>query len=143
MPSLSVFFPAYNDAPSIVPLVEKTFEILRQHVEDFELIVVNDGSRDNTADLLATLKQRHGDLFRVVTHPENRGYGVALRSGFAAARKEFVFYTDGDGQYDTAEMPKSWRSSRPMWGWSTDISSSGAIPGIASSSERSTIVSRG
>ncbi len=106
MPSFSVFFPAYNDAPSIVPLVEKTFQILHQHVEDFEVIVVNDGSRDNTADLLLGLKQQYGDLFRVVTHEKNRGYGVALRSGFASARKEFVFYTDGDGQYDTAELPK-------------------------------------
>jgi glycosyltransferase involved in cell wall biosynthesis len=104
--SLSVFFPAYNDAPSIARLVEKTFEILRGRVADFEVIVVNDGSRDNTADVLAELQQRYGEAFRVITHAENCGYGVALRSGFAAARKDFVFYTDGDGQYDPAEAPK-------------------------------------
>lgn len=106
MTSLSVFFPAYNDAPSIARLVEKTFEILRGRVADFEVIVVNDGSRDNTADVLAELQQRYGEAFRVITHAENCGYGVALRSGFAAARKDFVFYTDGDGQYDPAEAPK-------------------------------------
>ena len=106
MISLSVFFPAYNDAPSIVKLVEKTFEILRGRVADFEVIVVNDGSQDNTADVLADLQQRYGETFRVVTHARNCGYGVALRSGFAAARKDFVFYTDGDGQYDPAELPK-------------------------------------
>jgi glycosyltransferase involved in cell wall biosynthesis len=104
--SLSVFFPAYNDAPSIARLVEKTFEILSGRIDDFEVIVVDDGSRDNTAEALAGLQQRHGERFRVVTHARNRGYGLALRSGFAAASKEFVFYTDGDGQYDPAELPK-------------------------------------
>jgi glycosyltransferase involved in cell wall biosynthesis len=104
--SLSVFFPAYNDAPSIAKLVDTTFKILCGRLSDFEVIVVNDGSRDNTAEELAALEQRYGEAFRVVTHAENRGYGVALRSGFAAARKDFVFYTDGDGQYDPAELPK-------------------------------------
>ena len=70
------------------------------------MIVVNDGSFDGTADVLAGLQKRYGEAFRTVTHPENRGYGAALRSGFAAARKDFVFYTDGDGQYDVGELPK-------------------------------------
>jgi len=104
--SLSVFFPAYNDAPSIAKLVDKAFEILRARAADYEVIVVNDGSRDGTADVLAALKTRYGTAFRVITHAENRGYGAALRSGFAAARKELVFYTDGDGQYDAGELPK-------------------------------------
>ena len=101
-----MFFPAYNDAPSIAPLVDKTFELLRGRVADFEVIVVNDGSFDNTAVVLGELEARYGDAFRVITHAENRGYGAALRSGLAAARKEFVFYTDGDGQYDVGELPK-------------------------------------
>lgn len=103
--SLSVFFPAYNDAPSIAKLVETAFSVLRERASDFEVIVVNDGSRDNTANVLAGLQSRYGGAFRVVTHTENRGYGVALRSGFAAATKDFVFYTDGDGQYDVSELP--------------------------------------
>jgi len=86
--------------------VEKAFEVLRGRGLDFEVIVVNDGSFDSTADVLAGLQKRYGDVFRIVTHPENRGYGAALRSGFAAARKDFVFYTDGDGQYDVGELPK-------------------------------------
>lgn len=106
MLSLSVFFPAYNDAPSIAKLVDKAFEILRARASDFEVIVVDDGSRDGTAEVLAGLQTKYGDAFRVITHLENRGYGAALRSGFAAARKEFVFYTDGDGQYDAGELPK-------------------------------------
>ena len=104
-PSLSVFFPAYNDAPSLPALLEKAFAVLPAHADDFEVIVVNDGSRDSTAGVLAELQKRYGPRLRVVTHPVNRGYGGALRSGFAAATKELVFYTDGDGQYDIGELP--------------------------------------
>lgn len=104
-PSLSVFFPAYNDAPSLPGLLEKAFAVLPSLTEDYEVIVVNDGSRDRTAEVLAELQNKYGPRLRVVTHPENRGYGAALRSGFAAAAKELVFYTDGDGQYDPGELP--------------------------------------
>ena len=104
-PSLSVFFPAYNDAPSLPSLIARTFEVLEQQVEDFEVIVVNDGSADDTAGVLERLRAQHGERLRVVTHDRNRGYGAALRSGLAAARKELVFYTDGDGQYDVGELP--------------------------------------
>lgn len=103
--SLSVFFPAYNDALSIPGLVARAFEVLERHVEDYEVIVVNDGSQDNTGEVLAELERRYAPRMRVVTHEVNRGYGAALRSGFAAATKEFVFYTDGDGQYDVGELP--------------------------------------
>ena len=105
-PSLSVFFPAYNDAPSLPGLIAKTFAVLESAVPDFEVIVVNDGSYDNTAEVLEELQKKHGPRMRVVTHPENRGYGGALRSGLATATKELVFYTDGDGQYDVGELPK-------------------------------------
>ena len=103
-PSLSVFFPAYNDAPSLPSLVSRAFEVLERHVEDYEVIVVNDGSYDNTGEVLDGLCQKYPYL-RVLTHPQNRGYGGALRTGLAAAKKEFVFYTDGDGQYDIGELP--------------------------------------
>jgi len=105
-PSLSVFFPAYNDATSLPPLVRKTFDVLREHVADYEVIVVNDGSRDKTEHVLEQLRREFDPFLRVVTHTENRGYGAALRSGFAAATKDYVFYTDGDGQYDIGELPK-------------------------------------
>jgi glycosyltransferase involved in cell wall biosynthesis len=104
-PSLSVFFPAYNDAPSLPALVRRTFSVLNANVADYEIIVVDDGSRDETAQVLDALAAEFGPRFRIVTHPVNRGYGGALRSGFAAAQKDFVFYTDGDGQYDPAELP--------------------------------------
>jgi len=102
--SLSVFFPAYNDAPSLPSLVAKTFTVLKTSVEDYEVIVVNDGSSDETPAVLERLQVQYGPRLRVVTHERNRGYGGALRSGFAAARKDLVFYTDGDGQYDVGEL---------------------------------------
>lgn len=105
-PSLSVFFPAYNDAPSLPALVRKTFAVLERHVDDYEVIVVNDGSQDHTGQVLEELHREFAPRMRVVTHPRNRGYGGALRSGFLAATREFVFYTDGDGQYDPGELPR-------------------------------------
>ena len=104
--SLSVFFPAYNDAPSLPLLIARTFETLKEYVADYEVIVVNDGSFDNTGIVLAELAQQYAPRMRVITHSENRGYGGALRTGFAAATKDLVFYTDGDGQYDVRELPK-------------------------------------
>jgi glycosyltransferase involved in cell wall biosynthesis len=105
-PSLSVFFPAYNDAPSLPGLLAKTFATLAAHVLDYEVIVVNDGSYDGTAAVLEQLRRQYSPNLRVITHPRNRGYGGALRSGFEAATKEFVFYTDGDSQYDVSELPR-------------------------------------
>jgi glycosyltransferase involved in cell wall biosynthesis len=104
--SLSVFFPAYNDAPSLPGLIRKTFTVLQRHVEDYEVIVVNDGSQDDTGLVLEELRREFAPRLRVVTHPENRGYGAALRTGFASATREFVFYTDGDSQYDVEELPR-------------------------------------
>lgn len=100
-----MFFPAYNDAPSLPGLIDKTFAVLAGHAGDYEVIVVNDGSFDETGEVLAALRRKHGPRMRVITHETNRGYGAALRSGFSAATKDFVFYTDGDGQYDVGELP--------------------------------------
>jgi glycosyltransferase involved in cell wall biosynthesis len=104
--SLSVFFPAYNDAPSLPGLLAKTFAVLEAHVKDYEVIVVNDGSYDDTAKVLEELIRHYRPYLRVVTHEQNRGYGGALRTGFASATRDFVFYTDGDGQYDPCELPR-------------------------------------
>jgi glycosyltransferase involved in cell wall biosynthesis len=115
--SLSVFFPAYNDAPSLPGLLAKTFAVLREHVPEYEVIVVNDGSRDETARVLEELRRQYAPHLRVITHPSNRGYGGALRSGLEAATKEFVFYTDGDGQYDPGELPLLLAAMRPGVGF--------------------------
>jgi glycosyltransferase involved in cell wall biosynthesis len=101
--SLSVFFPAYNDAGSIADLIVRGDQAARTLTDDVEIIVVDDGSRDGTGRVLAELRRQMPAL-RVITHTHNQGYGGALRSGFSAARKEWIFYTDGDGQYDPAEL---------------------------------------
>jgi glycosyltransferase involved in cell wall biosynthesis len=103
-PSISAFFPCYNDAQTIAGLVRDVDCQLRQLTDDYEVIVVNDGSSDNSAAVLRAL-QTELPALKVITHPVNRGYGGALRSGFAAAAKELVFYTDGDAQYDVKELP--------------------------------------
>ena len=103
-PSISAFFPCYNDANTIADLVLQADCELRAVTADHEIIVVNDGSRDESASVLAALSARVERL-RVVTHQTNRGYGAALRSGFQHATKDLVFYTDGDGQYDVREIP--------------------------------------
>lgn len=101
--SVSVFFPCYNDARSIGKLVIDARSVLDGKVSDWEIIVVNDGSTDNSAETLRALQKKVPQL-RVTTHQKNRGYGAALRSGFSAARKNLVFYTDGDGQYNAKEL---------------------------------------
>jgi glycosyltransferase involved in cell wall biosynthesis len=104
-PSISAFFPAYNDAGTIASMVVVTDRTLRDLADDYEIIVVNDGSPDHTGDILEDLAARYPHL-RVVTHPKNRGYGGALRSGFAHATKDLVVYTDGDAQYDPREFAR-------------------------------------
>ena len=102
-PSISAFFPAYHDAGTIASMVVLVDRTLRSLTDDYEIIVVNDGSPDHTGEILEDLQARYPRL-RVVTHARNRGYGGALRSGFAHASKDLVFYTDGDAQYDPREL---------------------------------------
>lgn len=101
--SLSVVFPAYNDGGTIASMVAAASIVSRQVTDDFEIIVVNDGSSDYTADMLKEMQARYSEL-RVITHETNRGYGGALRSGFSAAVKDWIFYTDGDSQYNPLEL---------------------------------------
>jgi glycosyltransferase involved in cell wall biosynthesis len=108
MPSLSVFFPAYNDAGTIASLVITSVKVAATLTDDYEVIVVNDGSKDDTREILDELARVYPNRVRIVHHEQNRGYGGALRTGFKAASKEFVFYTDGDGQYDPSEMTLLW-----------------------------------
>lgn len=101
--SVSMFFPCYNDAETITLLVRVALRTLEQLGIDGDVIVINDGSSDNSASVLHALQATQPRL-RVVTHEQNRGYGGALLSGFAAADKQWVFYTDGDAQYDPREL---------------------------------------
>lgn len=104
--SISVFFPAYNDAETIGPLVEAALEVLPSLAADYEVIVVNDGSADETAAVIDGLARKYPRRVRAVHHERNRGYGGALRTGFESAEKDLIFYTDGDGQYDVRELAR-------------------------------------
>ena len=117
MPGLSVFFPAYNDGGTIASLVITSVKVAASLTPDYEVIVVNDGSSDDTPQILDELARLYPDHVRIVHHPKNRGYGGALRSGFAAATKDYVFYTDGDGQYDPAEVTVLWAEMRDDVDW--------------------------
>ena len=103
--SISVFFPCYNEQDNVARTTEQALDVLEKLGIDFEVIIVNDGSSDNTAEIADGIANRN-NMVKVVHHPTNLGYGAALQSGFKAATKELVFYTDGDGQFDIAEMPK-------------------------------------
>ncbi len=105
--SLSIFFPAYNDWGTIASMVVLAHKVAAELTDDFEVIVVNDASPDHVSEILEELSPRFPRL-RTVTHETNRGYGGALRSGFAASTKDYVFYTDGDAQYDVRELRLLW-----------------------------------
>lgn len=105
--SLSIFFPCYNDWGTISSLVVLSDIVARDLTDDYEIIVVNDCSPDHSQLILDELKTRFPRL-KVVRHEKNRGYGGALRSGFSSATKDFVFYTDGDAQYDVRELKLLW-----------------------------------
>lgn len=101
--SLSIVFPCYNDQWVIEELVKKVARVLAVVTSSYEIIVVNDGSTDSSKAVLAKL-QRDIPSLHVINHTSNKGYGSSLIDGFKAASKEFIFYTDGDGQYDVMEL---------------------------------------
>lgn len=110
--SLSVFFPDYNDGGTIASMALAALKVCEQVTDDYEVVVVNDASTDYSQEVLDDLAAKY-DHFRFIRHETNRGYGGALRSGFAAATKEWVFYTDGDAQYDPHELVKLIAALRP------------------------------
>ena len=102
---LSVFFPAYNEEENVPIVVEKALEILPQVADEYEVIIVNDGSQDRTGEVAEELAGAHPRV-RVIHHERNQGYGAALRTGFRAARTPWVAFTDSDGQFDFADIER-------------------------------------
>jgi glycosyltransferase involved in cell wall biosynthesis len=105
LPSISAFFPAYNEEHNVAGMVERLTGVLPRIADDYEVIVVDDGSADGTGAVADRLAAADAHV-RVVHHAANRGYGGALQSGFAAGRKAYVFFTDGDGQFDVGEIDR-------------------------------------
>src|SRR5207237_4383288 len=110
-PRLMVVFPAYNDSGTIASMVIRAVKAASELTAEFEVMVVDDGSSDATAEIADELARTYPNV-RVIHHPSNRGYGGALQTGFRSATKEFIFYTDGDAQYDPAELAVLWANMR-------------------------------
>lgn len=119
-PSITAFFPCYNDAGTIASVVITADRTLRELTDDYEIIVANDASTDDSAAILDELRQKY-DRLRVLHHTTNQGYGGNLRSMFAKATKDLIFYTDGDAQYDPAELTRLYEKLGPdvdvVQGW--------------------------
>lgn len=103
--SLTCFFPCYNDAYTIGSLVAAADTVASEYTQDYEIIVIDDGSTDSSRELLTELQHKY-DKLKLIFHEKNKGYGGALQSGFRGATKDLIFYTDGDGQYDVFELRK-------------------------------------
>lgn len=101
--SLSVVLPAYNEEHNVGPMVEEVLKVVEPLTDDYEIIVVDDGSRDRTAEVVRELASRHPQV-RLVQHEVNKGYGAALYTGFISATKEFIFFTDSDKQFNVHEI---------------------------------------
>ncbi len=105
MPSISLVLPAYNEADNIEPLVAEATQALQAVTDDFEIIVVDDGSRDHTADVTRRVMAGNPHV-RLVQHPVNQGFGAAVFSGFTAATRDWIFYTDADRQFVLGELAR-------------------------------------
>ena len=102
--SLTIFFPCYNEKENVSTVTASALAVLDSLDVDGEVIIVNDGSADGTKDVADALAAQHPRV-RAIHHPTNQGYGAALQSGYRAASKDLIFYTDGDGQFDMQELP--------------------------------------
>jgi glycosyltransferase involved in cell wall biosynthesis len=101
--SISAFFPAYNEEANVDRMIDAFRSVLPQVAEDYEIIIVNDGSKDRTREIADRLV-REDQKVRAVHHETNQGYGAAVRSGIKACIKEYLFFTDGDGQFDVSQL---------------------------------------
>ncbi len=101
--SISVFFPAYNNADILPTLIIRAFQTLAEVAEEYEVIVINNGSTDDTGRMLDEMAQYYPRL-RVIHRRQPGGYGAVLRAGFATAQKEWIFYTNGEAQYNVRQL---------------------------------------
>ena len=102
--SLTIFFPCYNDGGTIATMIIRALQVAPSVADDFEILVINDGSQDDSALILDEMARIYPERLRVIHEPRPSGYGGVLRKGFSSARKEWIFYTDGDAQYDPREL---------------------------------------
>lgn len=102
---LSIFFPFWNEEKNVEKVVKKAIPVANKIAAKWEIIMVDDGSSDNTLQIMEKLAKENNKLV-VVSHRKNRGYGAALKSGFLKARYKFIIFNDGDGQFDFSQTPR-------------------------------------
>lgn len=105
---MSLFFPVYRDEATVARVAEKALALLSEIAGDYEVIIVDDGSPDKAGEVAEELARRHRQV-RVIHHPQNLGYGAALRTGFAAAQYDWICFTDGDDEYEVSDLRKLFR----------------------------------
>ncbi|QDV89987.1 Poly-beta-1,6-N-acetyl-D-glucosamine synthase [Phycisphaerae bacterium RAS2] len=105
LPSLTIFFPCYNEEANVARTTANALAAAQTYAEDYEVIIVNDGSRDRTADIADELAAKNARVRAVHNNP-NLGYGGAVARGLREATKEWIFFTDGDGQFDMMQMDR-------------------------------------
>jgi cellulose synthase/poly-beta-1,6-N-acetylglucosamine synthase-like glycosyltransferase len=106
--SLTVFFPVYRDEATVELVTNKALRVCAEITDDFEVIIVDDGSPDRAGEIADELATQHPNV-RVIHHEQNLGYGAAVRTGLAASTKDWVCFTDGDDEYDLHDLPQPWR----------------------------------
>jgi glycosyltransferase involved in cell wall biosynthesis len=106
--SLSVFFPVFNDEATVRRVAEKALRVASELTDDYEVVIVNDGSPDNSGSFADAVASEH-EAVRVIHHPRNLGYGAAVRTGLAACRNDWICFTDGDDEYDLHDLTKLWK----------------------------------
>lgn len=104
IPQLSVFFPCYNEEKNIQNTIDKAMPIIKKITPTWEIIIINDGSKDNTLKVAKAIQKKYGSNIKVINHPHNRGYGAALKSGLYASRYDWITFTDSDGQFDFKDI---------------------------------------
>ncbi len=102
--SVTIFFPCYNDGGTIATMIIRAMQVAKTVADDFEIRVINDGSQDDSALILEEMARLYPGYVKVIHESRPSGYGGVLRKGFASAQKEWIFYTDGDAQYDPREL---------------------------------------
>jgi glycosyltransferase involved in cell wall biosynthesis len=104
LPSITIFYPCYNDGGTIATMIIRGMQVAASLTNDFEILVINDGSQDDSALVLEEMARLYPGRIRLIHEPHPSGYGGVLRKGFASSCKEWIFYTDGDAQYDPREL---------------------------------------
>jgi len=104
-PEITIFFPVYNDENTIPIMTEKCIDVLKDVSSNYEVIIINDGSPDNSGKVADEMASKF-DCVKVVHHEKNKGYGAAIKSGFEHAQYEWVCFTDGDDEYDIEDLRK-------------------------------------